>query len=278
MEGKSLFQLGCMEIDYAIRKYEPHKIIDTSILDEILLYERWEKSNLLSVMYIKTKNSVGIHGSIEQHENVRELLKAIDKQFIASDKALARTLIKKFTSLKLTGIKGVHKHIMEMRDIVAQLKKLEGKQTNKSKRGAIKSSTILEIIHTDISSLDMDSHGHKYFISFIDDFSRYMYLYILYNKNEVLDAFEVFKAEVEKQCRKQINIMKSNRGGENYGRNLEDGQAPGPFVKFLQEHVIIAQYTMPDSLNQNGVAERRNRTLLDMVRSMLSNSKLPRLL
>ena len=53
------------------------------------------------------------------------MLKAIDKQFIASDKALARTLIKKFTSLKLTGIKGVHKHIMEMRDIVAQLKKLE---------------------------------------------------------------------------------------------------------------------------------------------------------
>ena len=112
----------------------------------------------------------------------------------------------------------------------------------------------------------MDSYGHKYFISFINDFSRYMYLYILYNKNEVLDAFEVFKAEVEKQCRKQINIMKSNRGGENYGRNLEDGQAPGPFAKFLQEHVIIAQYTMPDSLNQNGVAERRNRTLLDMVR------------
>ena len=155
---------------------------------------------------------------------------------------------------------------------------IKGKQTNKSKRGAIKSSTILEIIHTGISSLDMDSHGHKYFISFIDDFSRYMYLYILYNKNEVLDAFEVFKAEVEKQCRKQINIMKSNRGGENYGRYLEDGQAPGPFVKFLQEHVIIAQYTMLDSLNQNGVAERRNRTLLDMVRSMLSNSKLPRLL
>ena len=58
-------QLGCMDIDYAIRKDEPHKIIDTSILDEILLYERWEKSNLLSVMYIKTKISVGIRGSIE---------------------------------------------------------------------------------------------------------------------------------------------------------------------------------------------------------------------
>ena len=75
-------------------------------------------------MYIKTKISVGIHGSIEQHENVCELLKAIDEQF-TSDKALVSTLIMKFTSLKLTSIKGVCEHFMEMRDIVAQLKKLE---------------------------------------------------------------------------------------------------------------------------------------------------------
>ena len=114
-----------MDIDYVIRKDEPPKITDTSTPDQILLYKRWDKSNRLNVMYIKTKNSVGIHGSIEQHENVRELLKAIDKQFIASDKALARTLIKKFTSLKLADIKGVHKHIMKMRDIVTQLKKLK---------------------------------------------------------------------------------------------------------------------------------------------------------
>ncbi|KAL6318242.1 hypothetical protein AAG906_035751 [Vitis piasezkii] len=120
-----LLQLGCMDIDYAIRKDEPHKITNTSTLDEILLYERWEKYNRLSVMYIKTKISVGICGSIEQYENVRELLKAIDEQLITSDKALASTLIMKFTSLKLTDIKGVREHIMEMRDIVAQLKKLK---------------------------------------------------------------------------------------------------------------------------------------------------------
>ncbi|CBI31012.3 unnamed protein product, partial [Vitis vinifera] len=87
------------------------------------------KSNRLSVMYIKTKISAGIRGSIEQHENVCELLKAIDKQFVTLDKALASTLIMKFTSLKLTAIKGVREHIMEMRDIVAQLKKLEVKMS-----------------------------------------------------------------------------------------------------------------------------------------------------
>ena len=69
--------------------------------------------------------------------------------------------------------------------------------------------------------------------------------------------------------------MRSNRGGEYYGRYTDGGQAPGPFAKFLQEHGIVAHYTMPGSPDQNGVAERRNRTLMDMVRSMLSNSNLP---
>ena len=122
----------------------------------------------------------------------------------------------------------------------------------------------------------MDSHGQRYFISFIDDYSRYMYLYMLHKKDEALDAFKIFKAEVEKQCGKQIKIVRSDRGGEYYGRYTEDGQAPGPFAKFLQEHGIVAQYTMPNSPDQNGVAERRNRTLLDMVRSMLSSSNLPK--
>ena len=72
--------------------------------------------------------------------------------------------------------------------------------------------------------------------------------------------------------------MRSNRGGEYYGKYTENGQAPGPFARFLQEHGIVAQYTMPRSLDYNGVAERRNRTLMDMVRSMRSNSYLPHFL
>jgi transposase InsO family protein len=48
-----------------------------------------------------------------------------------------------------------------------------------------------------------------------------------------------------------------------------------PLAKFLEEEGIVAQYTMPGTPQQNGVAERRNRTLMDMVRSMISNSQLP---
>ena len=53
------------------------------------------------------------------------------------------------------------------------------------------------------------------------------------------------------------------------------GQIPGPFAKFLQENGIVAQYSTPGEPQQNGVAERRNHTIMNMVCSMLSNSILP---
>nr|CAN75844.1 hypothetical protein VITISV_005150 [Vitis vinifera] len=77
---------------------------------------------------------------------------------------------------------------------------------------------------------------------------------------------------------KPIKIVKSDRGGEYYGRYDETGRNPGPFAKFLLECGIDVRYTMPGTPQQNGVAERRNRTLLDMVRCMLSNSSLPEFL
>ena len=69
--------------------------------------------------------------------------------------------------------------------------------------------------------------------------------------------------------------MRSVRGGEFYGKFDESGQCPGPFAKLLESRGICAQYTMPGTPQQNGVAERRNRTLIEMVRSMLSNCSLP---
>ena len=76
-------------------------------------------------MYIKSKISVGICGSVNQHTNVRALLKSIDEQFKTSNKALASTLIKKFSSLKLTNVRGVREHIIKIRNMAAQLKNLE---------------------------------------------------------------------------------------------------------------------------------------------------------
>jgi transposase InsO family protein len=69
--------------------------------------------------------------------------------------------------------------------------------------------------------------------------------------------------------------VRSDRGGEYYGKHTPYGQIPGPFTKFLEENDIVAQYSMSYESQQNGMTESQNRTLIKMVRSMLSNSMLP---
>ena len=72
--------------------------------------------------------------------------------------------------------------------------------------------------------------------------------------------------------------MRSDKGKKYYGRYTKSRQALGPLVKFLQGHGIVAQYIMHGSPNHNGMAKKRNRTLMDMVRSMENNAKLPQFL
>ena len=119
---KVLLHLGWMDIDYTISKDEPNPITETSITEAISLYEKWERSNRLSMMFIKTKIPSSIRGSVEQVDKIKPLLKAIDEHFETSDIALASTLIMHFSSTKLTRIRGVRNHIMRIRDILAQLK------------------------------------------------------------------------------------------------------------------------------------------------------------
>ena len=155
---------------------------------------------------------------------------------------------------------------------------IKGKQTKVKRLGANRSSDVLELIHTDICGpFPTESwNGQQYFISFIDDYSRYGHLYLIHEKSESLDMFKAYKAEVENQLNRRIKTVRSDRGGEYYGRYDGSGeQRPGPFARYLEECGIVPQYTMPGSPSMNGVAERRNRTLKDMVRSMIAHSSLP---
>ena len=68
--------------------------------------------------------------------------------------------------------------------------------------------------------------------------------------------------------------MRSNRGGEYYGKYGATGQHMGPFALYLQDCGIVSQYTMPETPEHNGVAERCNKTLKDMMRSMVSRCNL----
>ena len=127
---------------------------------------------------------------------------------------------------------------------------------------------LLELVHSDVCGpMSIQAKGgYEYFITFTDDYSRFGYVYLMKWKSEAFEKFKEFKVEVKNQLRKHIKAIRSNRGGE---------YLLGDFKDYLTENGIVSQLTAPRTPQQNGVAERKNRNLLDMVRSMMSYSTLP---
>nr|GEV14163.1 hypothetical protein [Tanacetum cinerariifolium] len=118
---------------------------------------------------------------------------------------------------------------------------------------------LLGLIYTDVCGpfKIMSRQEASCFVTFTDDFSRYGYVYLLKHKHEVFETFKVFQKEVENQLGKTIKSLRSDCGGEYMIQE---------FLDHLKDHEIIAHRTPPYTPQHNGVSERRNRTLLDMVR------------
>lgn len=88
--------------------------------------------------------------------------------------------------------------------------------------------------------------------------------------------FKSFKVEVENQLNKRIKKVKSDRGGEYYSRYDGSGeQHPRPFTKYLEEYGIVPQRIIPGTPSMNIIDVRLNRTLKNMVKSMIFHSTLP---
>jgi len=148
---------------------------------------------------------------------------------------------------------------------------LFGKQPRKSfpKESNIRAKEPLELIHTDICGpIKPCSLGKSnYFALFIDDYSRKTWAYFLKQKSDVFDAFKKFKAFVENESGYKIKAMRSDRGGEFTSKEFE---------KFCEENGIHRPLTVPYTPQQNGVVERKNRSLLNMARSMLKSKRIPK--
>jgi hypothetical protein len=107
---------------------------------------------------------------------------------------------------------------LEFSDLEQYVNCIKGKYVKKIKKNVKRSAGTLEIIHTDICGLFpvKSVDGYDSFITFTDDYSRYGYIYPIKERSETLDKFKIFKAEVENQHNKKINIVRSDRGREYY--------------------------------------------------------------
>ena len=144
---------------------------------------------------------------------------------------------------------------------------VEAKMHRTSFHSVERSSEPLELVHTDVCDMNIvqTRGGKKYFVTFIDDSTRFCYVYLLRSKAEAIESFVHYKNEVENQLGKKIKRIRSDRGGEYVS----------PFGEYCSVHGIIHETTAPYSPQQNGIAERKNRTLKEMMNAMLTSSGLP---
>jgi transposase InsO family protein len=102
---------------------------------------------------------------------------------------------------------------------------------------------------------------YVYYVSFIDDFSRNIWIYFLKKKSKFFDMFKEFKALVENQTEKRIKVLKIDNGGDFCGNEFEE---------FCKKCSIERHKTTPYTPQQNGVTERMNKTLMEKSRCILS--------
>ncbi|GMF20290.1 unnamed protein product [Phytophthora lilii] len=126
----------------------------------------------------------------------------------------------------------------------------------------IKSNAPFDIVYSDVMGpLKPKSKGEaQYIVTFIDAFSRFVQVYLIASKNLVFQRIVEFTALVKTQYRQRVKCIRTDNGGEYTSKR---------FDVFCRQEGIIHQTSAPYSPQQNGLAERMNRTLTEMARSML---------
>ncbi|KAL0298224.1 UNVERIFIED_CONTAM: Copia protein [Sesamum calycinum] len=145
---------------------------------------------------------------------------------------------------------------------------MAGKACRKPFGKAKRPTRPLELVHSDICGpMNVRAcHGAFYFLTFIDDYSRYGSVYLLSHRSEALECFKRFLGEVENQREMNFKVLRTDRGREYLSEQ---------FKRICEDKGIIRHLTIPYAPQQNGVAERRNQTLLEMARSMMAQANLP---
>nr|GEU61087.1 putative zinc finger, CCHC-type [Tanacetum cinerariifolium] len=183
--------------------------------------------------------------AIPDSQNEKEYLISIEEQFKGTSKSHASTLILKMLTTKYDGVSGVREHIMMMSDMANKLKGMDMEISE----GETENSELIAMCVQEEERLKVEKLDIVHVATT--------------NSNKRKGSWKG-KAEVENQQNRKIKVVRSDEEGEYYGRHTDIGQAPGSFFDFCKDHEIINQYTISGTPQQNGVAHRRNRTLIDM--------------
>eukprot|EP00795_Rhopilema_esculentum_P007998 gene7998-biopygen1703 len=131
----------------------------------------------------------------------------------------------------------------------------------------IKTSRKLQIVHSDVCGpMSIQSFsGKRYFVTFIDDYSRCVKVYFIRKKSEVLKRFKEFEASATNEAACKIGTLRTDNGGEYVSNDFEN---------LLKRKGIKHETSVPHSPQQNGVAERMNRTLVESAKAMMNHAGL----
>lgn len=147
---------------------------------------------------------------------------------------------------------------------------LLGKQSRQAfpQATSYRASKVLELLHGDLCGPITPSTqaGKRYIFVVIDDHSRYMWTALLREKSEAFEKFKSLRSIVEQETKQKIQTLRTDRGGEFISQE---------FNSYCDRAKIKRQLTAPYTPQQNGVVERRNRTMMEMARSIMKHMSLP---
>ena len=114
----------------------------------------------------------------------------------------------------------------------------------------------------------MSTAGFRYYISFLDDFSRFTWVIFLRHKSDAFNEFLSFFRKLKGEEKDGLKTIRTDHGGEFDNTQFED---------FCKENGVSHQFSAPRTPEQNGVVERKNMILIEMARTMLTESGMARI-
>nr|GEU51461.1 zinc finger, CCHC-type [Tanacetum cinerariifolium] len=136
------------------------------------------------------------------------------------------------------------------------------------KKAKARSTSHLDLVYGDLCGpiTSPTPSGKKYIFLLVDEYSRFMWVYFLNTKDQAFETFKEYKKSIENELRTTLKMLRMDRGGEFTSNK---------FMQYCKENGIARQLTAPYSPQQNGVVERRNRTIMSTTRRMMKATNMP---